>query len=156
MTMRVKMRRCCMWLQIAISATWLLLSSALASAQSTHCTQKDAIQAETNASTLTDWRTLFDAYSRYRQCDDGAISEGYSASVARLLSQWHDVSELAKLYMAHPEFRAFVLRHINDSMSAQEAQAIYRHATTECPKNEKRLCAEIAGRAMPTTHGSSP
>jgi hypothetical protein len=156
MTMRAKVNYRCMWLQIAISATWLLLSSALASAQSTHCTQRDAIEAETNASTVTDWRALFDAYSRYRQCDDGAISEGYSASVASLLSQWHDVSQLAKLYRAHPGFGAFLLRHINDSMSVQEAQAIYKHATTECPKNETRLCAEIAGRAMPTSHGDSP
>jgi hypothetical protein len=111
------------------------------------CTQKDAINAEEEASTLKSWVEVFRSYKRYGQCDDAAIAEGYSDSVARLLSErWGSSGELNRLCSRNRGFEKFVLRHVDELMTPQQARTILKNAKSRCPKGAFRLCREISGR----------
>jgi hypothetical protein len=111
------------------------------------CRREEAIKAETEASTLTTWPKVFESYGHYRHCDDGAISEGYSNSVATLLaSHWDQFDELRSLVGAHPKFQAFVLRHVNETMTLDQGNSIKENVHLRCPANGKALCESIMAR----------
>src|SRR5580693_2707785 len=79
------------------------------------CTREDAIQAESEASSLTNWADVDRSYGRFAQCDDGAIAEGYSNTVAHLLSDdWASFDQLNSLVARHAAFGRFVLHHIDE------------------------------------------
>lgn len=127
------------------------------------CTQEEAMKAENAALDLNSWTEVFDSYRRYGHCDDGAIAEGYSDSVARLLSDnWPKVQELNRLCAHHESFERFVLRHVDELMSIDQARRIREQAKTQCPKEASRLCKAIIKRidAFPKPragqHGTSP
>lgn len=111
------------------------------------CTHEDAIKAETEASSLKTWDAVFSSYKRYKQCDDGAISEGYSASVAYLLaSRWTDIDTLVKLSNANPDFRRFVIEHVDETMNMDQGKSIKKSAATNCPAKAKKMCGAIQQR----------
>jgi hypothetical protein len=111
------------------------------------CTREEAIKAETEASTLTTWSAVFESYVRYRQCDDGAISEGYGNSVATLLaSHWDQFEHLRKLVRAHPKFEGFVLRHVDQTMTSDQGKGIKENIHVKCPINGNELCKSIIKR----------
>lgn len=56
-----------------------LLAISDAAAAPNRCAREDAQKVEAEASSLKTWPQIFDSYDRYRNCDNGAISEGYSA-----------------------------------------------------------------------------
>lgn len=131
------------------TAMALLVFGALLGAEAApqKCTREDAIKAETSASTLKTWQDVYSSYRRYKQCDDGAISEGYSASVADLLAtHWDRVGELAKLSNAHPDFERFVLRHIDETMTMDQGNAIKDNAGRKCPAGARHTCDSIRAR----------
>src|ERR1700676_1997055 len=73
----------------------------------------------------TNWKELYQSYERYRSCDDGALAEAYSDYVAYLLARkWSEVKTLAVLARAHPDFETFVLRHVDEMMSPEQAKTI--------------------------------
>jgi hypothetical protein len=110
------------------------------------CTRDEAMKAETEASSLKSWKDLFSSYERYCQCDDGAIAEGYSNSVATLLANhWDQFGELAALTKKHPHFKEFVLRHIDETMTSEQARSIQEHVRAQC-QSSARLCTAIAAR----------
>ncbi|MBE1161798.1 hypothetical protein IGX34_15555 [Dyella sp. 7MK23] len=102
------------------------------------------MQAETEASTLKTWASVFTSYQHYKQCDDGAIAEGYSDSIADLLAaHWDQVGELNKLAIAHPEFEGFVIRHLDDLMTPVQSTVIRTQAKSSCPASASKLCEAI-------------
>ncbi len=56
-----------------------------AQAQKHVCTTAEGRRVMDEADRLRTWNALYKSYKLYRQCDDGAIAEGYSESVARIL-----------------------------------------------------------------------
>ena len=111
------------------------------------CTQQDARQAEVEASSLQDWEQVYKSYKRFGQCDDASIGEGYSDSVARLLSDhWETAGELLQLISHDKGFEQFVLRHIDELMSPMQAETIRRNALSHCSTTEKSLCRKIIFR----------
>lgn len=57
-----------------------------------------AMKAESEASTLETWQAVLALYKKYKHCDDGAIAEGYSSSIATLLAGHRDdIGELTRL-----------------------------------------------------------
>lgn len=126
--------------------------SSVASAAQGACTRQDAMRAETEADSLRTWEQVFAAYERYRQCDDGAIAEGYSASIAALLAdRWDDLEELLTLTHAHPKFEIFVLRHVDVTMTLDQGKAIQENVRSRCPRGGSLLCAAI-GSALAEAH----
>ena len=136
-------------MKTAIICYWLLLLPAflLADNFTRPCSKEDAIRADTGASTLKDWTEVYIAYKQFAQCDDGGIGEGYSESIARLLSnRWSAVGGLNRLTSRDKGFEKFVLRHVDETMSPTEAKAIRRNAEDRCPSGAKRVCDKIRAR----------
>lgn len=97
---------------------------------------------------LTDWSGLYDEFKRYSHCDDGALDEGWSDVVVRLLTQdWKAVSVLSRLASADTKFSDFVLLHVDELMSPEEARAIVVNARTKCPRNAEKICRALAEKA---------
>lgn len=111
------------------------------------CTPEEARRAEYGASTLKTWEEVFWSYERYRSCDDGAISEGYSNSVATLLaSKWNQVGDVVSLFETDRAFEAFVLRHIDDTMTRDQDVMIRRNIHKKCPEVATQFCAALSKR----------
>lgn len=120
---------------------------ACANAADKVCTREEAIQAETESSTLKDWDGVYQAFKRFGHCDDGAIGEGYSDSVARLLaSDWVHIEKANELTSRDKKFRRFVLHHIDELMSPDQAKMIGENARDHCPTSTTRLCKLIESR----------
>ena len=113
-------------------------------AQTEGCPSEMAMKAESEASTLKTWRAIFESYKKYKQCDDGAIAEGYSSSIATLLADhWRDIGQLTRLSNANAAFGNFVVHHVDETMSFDQATKIKKNVTQRCPSGAKKLCDEI-------------
>ncbi len=87
------------------------------------------------------WQALHEHYERYRSCDDGAIAEGYSDAVVRLLAnQWERLGDLEKLAQQDPEFERWVLRHIDATTSTEALERAWRNAHDACPRSRRDAC----------------
>ncbi|WP_027485608.1 hypothetical protein [Rhodanobacter sp. OR87] len=118
-------------------------------ASTAKCSQEMAMKAMDEASNLGTWSAVFESYKRYGQCDDGAIAEGYSASVADLLANhWADTSKLVTLANTNPDFGRFVLKHVDESMSLDQGKSIRDSATNNCSAGARKLCRAILKRFM--------
>jgi len=135
-------------IKISILLAPLLGTPALARDNVSHiCIREDAERAEFEASSLETWNQIYASYKRFRQCDDAAISEGYSASISELLAaRWEQLSELLALMHAHPSFRQFVLRHLDATMSLDDATSIERNVREACPARAAFFCAAVRER----------
>lgn len=131
-------------------AAMLLVISGTAfrtNAETQVCSRSDAIKAEQEASSIKDWDGLYKSFVRYSYCDDGAISEGYSDTVARLLSKdWDSLDKLAAFTKNNQKFENFVIRHIDATVPADEIYAIKNNASSKCIKSDKCLCKKILDR----------
>jgi|SRR5579864_239155 len=109
------------------------------------CTQAEATQAEKGADSLKDWDQVYRAYKRFLHCDDGAIAEGYSDSVTKLLADdWKSFNRLQVLAERNNGFRAFVVKHIDESVPGDRLAKIANNARSECPGEGRNLCVSIA------------
>lgn len=109
------------------------------------CLIDEAIQAETEADNLQEAKTLHSFYIRFSHCDDGAIAEGYSHSVVKVLTQkWNDqIGEINHLTVADEKFRYFFLKHIDELMSSEEKKIIINNAQKRCPENSNFICEQL-------------
>ncbi len=106
-----------------ISATYLAFALSLAPparAEPRPCTPAEAEAAERAAGTAQrSWAELHAQYAKFARdadCDDGAIAEGWSEAVARLLAdRWGELQALAQFVEADPAFLTFVLGHTDAS-----------------------------------------
>jgi hypothetical protein len=111
------------------------------------CTRDEAMQAEDEAVALRDWTAVYRSFKRYAHCDDGAISEGYSDSIARLLTrEWKRVGDLERLTASDKSFEQFILHHIDETDLPEELKRISENARMRCPPKATRLCRLIAAR----------
>jgi hypothetical protein len=111
------------------------------------CTTEDATRAEEEASSLRSWAEVFRSYRNFAQCDDAGIGEGYSDSIARLLSDhWTSVNQLSRLAAHDPHFEQFALRHVDELMSPAQAEKIRESVESRCPATAKALRGMIAAR----------
>jgi hypothetical protein len=93
----------------------------------------------TEADTLRTWDALYKSYSLYQKCDDGAIAEGYSESVARVLvDHWNTLPQLVELAKKEPKFLHFVLRHVDATGDAKDLERIKAEAKAQCPTGLRR------------------
>jgi len=111
------------------------------------CSRDQEIAAESSASTLKNWAEVYSSFERFGHCDDGAIADGYSESISKILdTQWATVRSCQEL-RDHISFRRFVLRHINATVPAERLVRIASHARSECPGGLTEFCAHIARAA---------
>lgn len=120
---------------------WPALAMSGATADRKQCSRDEVIQAEQEAASLNTWSTAYSWYKKFRQCDDGSISEGYSESVARLLTNhWAKIGELNALAKSDPGFTVFVMGHLGDTLTKEDAKAISENARLSCPPDARSLC----------------
>jgi hypothetical protein len=111
------------------------------------CSSNDARLAETEASSLKTWNSVYESFQRFSQCDDASIGEGYSDSITRILSKsWSDTPRLQQLVAHDRRFQTFVLRHIDELMTPAEAATIAKNAAAHCPEGASELCGRILKR----------
>src|SRR5258708_37011606 len=84
---------------ISLGVILLFMTSAFASDATTRkCPKGEAMEAEKQAGSLKDWDQVYRSYKRFSQCDDGAIAEGYSESITKLLAEdWKSSNRLLVL-----------------------------------------------------------
>lgn len=112
------------------------------------CTKAEELQALDESDSLKDWNAVHRSFKRFAQCDDGAVGEGYSDTVGRLLTKdWKEITTLGTLFTADHEFERFVLRHIDETLPADELRSIARSATRNCPAGQNALCKKIQSAA---------
>jgi hypothetical protein len=112
------------------------------------CTTQDAIAADSDLGRLTSWAAVYRSFRRYKQCDDGSIGEGYSDKIVILLTKhWPTVIALSSLAQADPEFGDFVLSHVDELMSPDQAKVIIDNAGNHCPAGVSTLCKRLDAKA---------
>ncbi len=127
-----------------LAAILLLLGISTAAAQQSHCSAVEEQRAERQADTFRSWDTLYTSYKLYGKCDDGAVAEGYSESVARILvDHWSTVPRMVNLASKDARFRRFVLRHVDATLDLKDLKKIRVNAKTECPSGLAAICADI-------------
>lgn len=111
------------------------------------CSRDEAIAAETEMATIRDWGSVYRSFKQYAQCDDAGIGEGYSESIARLLTEdWKHFYTLNKLALKNRDFEKFVLHHVDELMTPDQEKKIYENTRLRCPAKAKRLCKLIETR----------
>jgi hypothetical protein len=61
------------------------------------CDDASAFVAEGEVDYLKTWEQIHDSFKRYFACDDGAIAEGYSEAVVKMLSTGGNSFRLCRL-----------------------------------------------------------
>jgi hypothetical protein len=126
----------------------LALLASVGNAQERSCTDVESRRAEAEAHSLRTWNALHKSYKLYRKCDDGAVGEGYSESVARILvNHWATLPQFATLSKQDASFRAFVTRHVDATLERDDVRQIRQKAETRCPIGLKAICADLAKHA---------
>jgi hypothetical protein len=129
---------------LVASFLFALLNSDLAAANQKACTTAQEKQALDEADRLPDWDAVHRSFIRFAHCDDGAIAEGYSDTVGRLLERdWNHVAALAKIVAADKRFENFVLRHIDETLPTDTLDSIASNAEKSCPKDHSAFCRKI-------------
>jgi hypothetical protein len=117
-------------------------------AQKRPCTKAEGRRALDEAVMQRSWDTLYRSFKSYRQCDDGAISEGFSESVARVLvDHWKTLPQLARLAGRDSQFRVFVTGHIDAALDMNDVKKIRRNARTQCPTGLRTVCDDLTRQA---------
>jgi hypothetical protein len=118
------------------------------SAQQKECTHEEAKTAIDQADQLKDWRSAYEFFKHFGHCDDGAIAEGYSDSVAKLLAKdWKHLGILNDLISNHKDFKNFVFRHIDETADTADLRAIVKNARLRCPSGKEALCKSLEHKA---------
>jgi hypothetical protein len=121
-------------------------------AQSKQCPQEMAIRAESDTDIIVSWDAAFRSFRRFRQCDDGAIAEGFSDRISRLLSEdWNTFPRLLQIVAKNKAFEMFVLKHLDDTVPAKTLDIVASNARTQCPSQGRRLCRLIVHAAESTS-----
>jgi len=90
------------------------------------------------------WNEVYDLYRKFAHCDDGAISEGFSAIIGRLLvDDWKHVSELNAFVRSTPAFESFVTSHIDEMTALSEWRIVQKNVRHHCPPDARDLCKAI-------------
>ena len=130
---------------ILVLALGALVGSGHAGSNAKTCALTDQ-QFATAINTLREWPKIHAFYrAHFPPCpDDGMFAEGYSELVVRTLAtNWSSLSELRVAAGQDPRFKAFVLRHIDATTNEADLRFIQASATSQCPKGNGSLCAEI-------------
>ena len=125
-----------------------IVFSETAQAQKHPCTITEGRRALDEADTFRGWDALYRSYKKVGHCDDGAIGEGYSESVARILADhWGSLPRFDQLAGKDAAFREFVIRHLDATLNTDDVERIRNMATTHCPPGLRKTCIELAKQA---------
>jgi hypothetical protein len=135
-------------LSLIAGSFFVLSASDVAAANQKACTTAEEKQALDQLDSLKDWDAVYHSFIHFAHCDDGAIAEGYSDTVGRLLARdWKHLGALAKLVATDKKFESFVLRHIDETLPIDVLKTIASNAEKSCPADQTTLCGKILRNA---------
>ena len=137
-------------MKAAVLCLGLIASLCLSTAQgrTRACAKDEAQKAEVSAAIATSWQELHRQFGLYGHCDDGAIAEGFSDSVTRLLAdRWETVQDVLPMIASDPAFRRFIVRHVDETAPTDRLQKVTRNASERCPRSLKGFCADVRAAA---------
>lgn len=110
-----------------------------------NCPAAKYIQAE---ETLISARNTLDALYQHFQifgaCDDGELAEGYSDAVAQILGQkWGQFENFPATLTSNPEFKFWILKHIDSSASVQDLKKIIVNSDKCIRDRVDTLCGPV-------------
>jgi hypothetical protein len=133
-------------LKLAIAAGLMMVGFAGVSRADGRCARID----ENVSYGLKTWSALHSAYARFRQCDDGAIAEGFSEAVARLMiDHWTDLPQALPLFRSDRAFENWAVRHIDQTVSFEDSMKIEELAEKSCPAGAQKLCDQLVAALKP-------
>jgi hypothetical protein len=133
---------------IVFSGLLFLVTSAISLSQSPTCSDERGARAEREASTLDSWNAVYRSYLEYQGCDDGAIAEGYSESISRLLAQhWDQLPDLLNQINESPAFGTFIVKHVDETVPSDRLRSIVVKARDHCPSGARKFCMRLAKAA---------
>jgi hypothetical protein len=119
--------------------------ASFANADDKICTKEEAMKAEMDTDNLKDWSYVYQSYNKYKHCDDGSISEGYTEKICHSLAyNWPHVIKLNKIVLKNNEFKKFVIKHIDDTANVNDVKKIFVNSTERCRPDTKLLCKSIS------------
>lgn len=134
-----------------LAGTFLLLSilSLPVRAERPGCDDAMGERAENEVDYLKTWDQIYDSFKRYSACDDGAIAEGYSDAVVRMLAdRWNQLSTLQTLVDRDKRFGEFVFKHIDATTDDHDLDRVVANADRHCPEGDGELCSTIRRHAV--------
>lgn len=116
------------------------------------CTNTQARESEEIAAYLNSWDEVFSAWKNYKHCDDGAIAEGFSESITKILStKWTENGHLIELIEANPKFEGFILMHIDLTVPKERLKTIGHLAKMKCVSATPEFCLKVLERVEETS-----
>jgi hypothetical protein len=113
------------------------------------CEIESAERAEVGTDYLRTWGQIYDWYTRYSACDDGAIAEGFSQAVVNTFAlRWYELPKFATLADRDIKFRGFVFKHIDATTDDRDLDRVVANATRHCPQHDAQLCSTIRRQAV--------
>jgi len=138
---------------IAITLSFLcsILAVQVAYAQNRPCADLEVRRSLDEGDRLRTWDALYNSYKTFGRCDDGALGEGYSESVARILADhWNTLPRFVQLAAQNVAFRAFVIRHLDATLNMDDVVKIKHDAQTHCPSGLRKTCNDMVKQANAT------
>lgn len=127
-------------------AVVLFFSGSVYAAECTTVAEMDA--ADTAASSIKDWTGVYSFYSHFKQCDDGYIAEGVSATIAGLLAnKWNTVEQLEAMADNNKAFGTWAFNHIDTTANDGDLDRILKQSRENCPAEHKQFCGKIENAA---------
>jgi hypothetical protein len=118
--------------------------SSPSSANSFLCSSRNEIISERMSVQYKSWSELHKNYIKYRNCDDGAIAEGFSESTTVLLEKkWGDFTKNYFTYSKDKNFIEFIIKHIDATTKAERLIVIKRNAENFCSAQMKEFCNTV-------------
>jgi hypothetical protein len=134
-------------LGLTLLTGWIGHAEAIEDTKQEYCSPTAERSAEDQVGRLKSWTEVYDAYLRFRHCDDGSIGQGFSESITTLLAErWDRFDDLARLAAKEEKFEAFVIRHIDLTVPVERLEIIVKRAQQQCGA-VRSICERIAKRA---------
>ncbi|HFR4564283.1 MAG: hypothetical protein E6127_11540 [Enterobacter sichuanensis] len=106
-------------------------------------------KADNAASAIHGWQGVYSFYENYRQCDEGYIAEGMSATIVGLLANnWKTSHQLMHLSESDRAFESWMINHINTTTNDRDLDKVVRNAADNCPEGDKAFCNQIENAAQ--------
>jgi hypothetical protein len=105
------------------------------------------LSREANVYAAKSWSDVRKTYRRFGGNADGVVAGAYVDKISELLDeQWSSVNDLNRLTKHDIRFQLFVLKHLNEAVSADRANRIKHNAEQMCPSEAHALCEKISSR----------
>ena len=137
-------------LRVALaSACFALGAASIAFAADKPCTKADAANGEKAIERANNWNQLYKSWQDFRHCDTGAVADGYTDSLMRLMVEWKGVDTLAAAMQKDPGFKEWVHARLQSPAAKDDQPAVYSRVMASCPKAMDAFCDELAESVKP-------